>query len=136
MIGIDYTYMESKDGTQLEEERTIRSMPILVIHDRKSEYIASHVVTSKGSNAHATKMLKSEFEFMGYRKIVCKSDQESSILVLKETSTMTWSGEMLMADSPVGEHQANGHVERAIQRVQGIVRTLRDAFESRELVRM
>jgi hypothetical protein len=34
-------------------------------------------------------------------------------------------------EPPVGEHQSNGAVENAIQRVQGQIRTLRDALESR-----
>ena len=39
--------------------------------------------------------------------------------------------EVTMLASPVGEHKSNGMAERAVQEVQGQVRTLRDAFEAR-----
>ena len=38
---------------------------------------------------------------------------------------------MSFEESPVGEHQSNGAVENAIKRVQGQIRTVRDALESR-----
>ena len=39
--------------------------------------------------------------------------------------------DMVMEESPVGESKSNGMVERAIQEVQGQVRTMRAAWESR-----
>eukprot|EP00969_Alexandrium_andersonii_P039439 1728313-Alexandrium_andersonii.AAC.1 len=41
-----------------------------------------------------------------------------------------------MEESPVGESESNGMAERAVQEVQGQVRTLRDAFEARYQERM
>ena len=38
---------------------------------------------------------------------------------------------MSFEESPVGEHQSNGVIENAIGRVQGQIRTVRDALESR-----
>ena len=36
-----------------------------------------------------------------------------------------------MEESPVGEHQSNGMVEAAIKQVQGQIRTMKDALETR-----
>eukprot|EP00969_Alexandrium_andersonii_P002577 111605-Alexandrium_andersonii.AAC.1 len=41
-----------------------------------------------------------------------------------------------MEESPVGESESNGMAERAVQEIQGQVRTLRDAFEARFQERM
>ena len=77
-------------------------MPILVICDKKTGYIACHVVVSKGNHKYAVKCLRDEMDIMGYKRLICKSDQESSILSLKEAVKREWPGEMMMEDSPVG----------------------------------
>ena len=43
-----------------------------------------------------------------------------------------WSGEAVIESSPVGESPSNGQVERAVQEVQGLKRTYREDFETRE----
>ena len=40
-------------------------------------------------------------------------------------------GETAPMNSPVGESQSNGRVENAVQRVQGLIRTLKGALERR-----
>ncbi len=39
--------------------------------------------------------------------------------------------QITMEELPVGEHQSNGEIENAIQRVQGQIRSMKDAFEAR-----
>ena len=73
---------------------------------------------------------------MGYKRIVLKSDQEPAIKTLKEAVKRAWDGEIVMEESPVAEHQSNGRVERAVQTIQGMVRTFRDALESRYGIRL
>ena len=73
---------------------------------------------------------------MGYKKIICKSDQEESIKALKQAVKREWHGDMITEESPKGEHASNGIVENAVARVQGMFRTFRDAFESRYGERM
>ena len=92
---------------------------------------------------------------MGYEKIVFKSDQKSPIVALKDAVWRELGNEvtmerveegkdkeegggrteekpdMVMEESPVGESESNGMVERAIQEVQGQIRTMRAAWESR-----
>ncbi len=52
-------------------------------------------------------------------------------MVLKEAVKRELEIEVSFEESPVGEHQSNEAIENAIRRVQGQVRTLRDALESR-----
>ncbi len=41
-----------------------------------------------------------------------------------------WKGDIVPEASPKGESRSNGEVERAVQEVQGMTRTLADAFRS------
>eukprot|EP00969_Alexandrium_andersonii_P160560 7094351-Alexandrium_andersonii.AAC.1 len=77
-------------------------------------------------------MLRAEIAYLGHRKVILKSDQEPSIMALKEAVLRECgnSVEVTMEESPVGESESNGMAERAVQEIQGQVRTLRDAFEA------
>ena len=61
--------------------------------------------------------------------IIVKSDTEPALTSLIES----WSNlrAMIVESSPVGSSQSNGTVERAIQSVQGMVRTLRSSLEEK-----
>ena len=74
-------------------------------------------------------MPEDEIDLMGYTRITCKSDQDSNIQALKEAVKIEWAGAVIMEESPVGEHQAHGRVERALQSIQCMIRTIRYAFE-------
>ena len=39
--------------------------------------------------------------------------------------------ELILEESPVGEHQSNGEVENDIRRIQGQVRSMKDGLETR-----
>ena len=53
----------------------------------------------------------------GGSRVVLKADQEVAIVEVQ--------GQV----GPVGESQSNGRVENAVQRVQGLIRTLKDALD-------
>ena len=58
-----------------------------------------------------------------------KSDQENSIITLRRDIKDKLRGEVNTEESPVGEHQSSGDVERAARTVTGQFRTLRDQIE-------
>ena len=70
-------------------------------------------------------------EGYGYGVVILKSDQEPSILALKNSIREGIRGDVRMEESPVGEHQSNGMIENAVQRVQGQFRVIRDGLEAR-----
>ena len=63
-----------------------------------------------------------DLDFMGYRRVIHKSDQEPSI-------DASGHGEIVPEASPTGESKRNGEVERAVQSVHGLARTLKDFRE-------
>ena len=126
-VSIDYAFLNEKQ----EVGDDTCGMPILAIKDRKTGIIQARVVPSKGNDKYAKKRLKKDIELLGYKKIVMKSDNESSILSLKQAVKDNTNVEIIPEESPVGDHQANGEVENAIKRIAGQFRTLKESTETR-----
>ena len=68
---------------------------------------------------------------MGYKEVVFKSDQEPALCNFIEVVKANWNGDAVLENSPVGESESNGAVEKAIQTWEGQVRTMKDALEYR-----
>ena len=60
-----------------------------------------------------------------------QSDQERAIGALKHAVKNERPEDIMMEESPVGESQSNGIIERAIQEVEAQVRTIRLNVEER-----
>ena len=54
-----------------------------------------------------------------------------ALKMAQEKAQSLEDGEIVDEESPVDESQSNGHAENANQQVQGMVRTYRDALDSR-----
>ena len=67
--------------------------------------------------------------FTGHKRLILKSDGESSIKALKDAVKNSSDFSMGVEVSPVGDSKANGEIERAIRTVQGQVRTLKIALD-------
>ena len=61
--------------------------------------------------------------------MILKSSQEPAIKALVEAAKIGWSQKLIMEKAPKGESKSNGEVARAVQEVQGIARTLKEALE-------
>ncbi|MFM7989620.1 MAG: hypothetical protein ACKPKO_60935, partial [Candidatus Fonsibacter sp.] len=72
-------------------------------------------------------------EFGGYSRVIVRSDQQPAILKLKgAVKKRELQLEVVCEESPVGESQALGTISSQIQVLQGQVRTIRDALETRQ----
>ena len=60
-----------------------------------------------------------------------KSDQEPAILSLKDSVKSEARIDVVLEESPEDESKSSGEIERAIQTVQGQIRTMKDRLESR-----
>ena len=107
-------------------------LPVLIVTDRRSKSIWSHPVPSKGiAHPWAATALLQDLEKTGYKRIVLKSDQEPSIKALTKSVKDGWRGEAILEHSPKGESKSNGEVERAVQSVHGLARTLKEHLEQK-----
>jgi hypothetical protein len=129
VIAADYMYLTEKDKKDDEEDKD--TMPILVAKDDKLKMIFASVVPKKGKNAFAVKKLAEFVDGLGHQKVILKSDNEESVLALKSAVKAEVICDVVMEESPVGDHAANGMVEATIRQVQGQFRSMKSALEER-----
>ena len=111
---------EERERRKKEESEDPRGMPIIAMHDRKSKAVMAHVVHEKGPNEYAISRVANEIRNLGYNKIIFKSDQEPAIKALKNKVKEEMTDvEIIMEESPVGDHKSNGEIENAIRRYRG-----------------
>lgn len=127
VISMDYLYFnEPSSGSG-------SSLPTLVLRDGMSKAIFSHLLPAKGTqgSTYPEKAVLKDLNFLGYRRLVLKHDQEPSIKALARTVKAGFEGEVLPEESPKGDAhgQSNGAAERAVQTCQGLVRTLKAHLE-------
>ena len=118
-ISIDYGFFGSQEATSTDS-------PVIVAKDRKSKRIWAYPVPAKGVHPYALKCLVEALNQSGYKKVILKSDQENPITALARRAKEEWQGEIILENSPKGESKSNGEIERAVQEVQGIARSLRE----------
>ena len=128
VISIDY--MEPKSE---EEKRLIKSLPIIGMIDRHDKWVSSMMVPQSGLDDYAVGAVVREIVLSGYNRLILKSDQGPDILnLLKAVKRERKEDIQIMPEeSPVGEHQSNGEVERVNQTLQGQFRSMKLALESR-----
>ena len=72
-----------------------------------------------------------DLEQLAHGKMVFKTDQELAMMALQERLRQARQQPTVLENSPVEQSQSNGVVEKAVQEVEGIVRTLVSALEER-----
>ena len=130
-VSIDYFFMGSAGTIEFEESAENKdAMPMLAVKDHTARGIFAEVVPRKGEDQAVVRRLRSIIDFLGYKRLLFKSDQEAAILALKRrVSEEMPQVEFLMEESPVGDSRANGTIEVAVREVGRLVRTLKDAVE-------
>ena len=151
IVAFDYAFMSDKEATvqpkdigkdrdevEKDEEKD-SDVKMLVCRDNKSKVPAAISVPSKGvdENEYAVRRVLRFLDFLGYEKVILKSDQESamkavlsSVRAHRGIDTVWENTQTMMEHSPVGDSQSNGLVERTIQSVESQVRTMKSALES------
>ena len=128
-IAADYCFL----GDEQEKDK----LTILVMRDSKSGSTCSTVVENKGGSCEwAVRRSAGFVDGLGYNKLVFKSDNEHSVVDLWRAIKNKRTGETVPENAPKGESQANGIAERAIQDVEGLLRTLKVAVERRLGIRL
>ena len=128
-LHLDYAFM----GDEGEAGKTLT---ILVARERRTRMTMSTVVPSKSSGSFVIERVWAFMKELGIegQDTVVKSDQEPSIKHLVDEigrRKAEVGGRWIRENSPVDSHASNGVVERAIQSVQGQVRTMKGALEDR-----
>ena len=122
-ISIDYAFFGDEDE---------RAKPVLVVREHKNRWTEAIPVVSKGgADRWAAKALTEAAQRTGLRHFAFKSDQEPSVLDLKNW-VISELGDQYSTHKelrPVGEPQSIGPAEKAVDIVGGAIRTKNIAGE-------
>ena len=85
------------------------------------------MVHQKGFDKNAVIFIVKDVEHSGYSRLILQSNQEISIEDIINAVKRERAEDIvvLLKKSSVGEHQCKGRVERAIQRVEGQIVTMK-----------
>ena len=121
-LGFDYGYMGRDE---------VKRQPIICCRDRKTASHAASYVPRKGKDPYALSFLVSWVKGLGYKRVVCRSDNEPALLALLSLMSASMPDiEFVPKTSPEGDHQANGLAEIGVREAKGQVRVLRSQLEA------
>ena len=123
---MDYCFMGKVDE---------KAQPILVMEERDTRMMCSMLVGEKGAvDEHVIKRIIAFIQELGYEsaKIVLKSDRESSVKsVIDAVIRARRDAPTMPGYSPVRSSGSNGVIERGIKEVQGQLRVMKSALDTR-----
>ena len=123
--------MSKKD----EDQEYKSEITVLSMKDRVSKCIFAIPVPQKRIDPHewSVRQVKRHLDWLGYNSVVLRCDQESSVdkvlgsvKIHRAATTQT-----AIEKSPKGDSQSNGLAEQANQQIEGQVRTIMNALESK-----
>ena len=142
-VSFDYLFVSDKGtiarGDFEVEGEAQKGIKILVVKDDKSKCVFAHVVPVKGidSKNYGVDMVVSDVVWMGYTRIIIKSDNEPAMLRLVRENLLklrvaTGEMEQVMEEHPPPhDSQANGQIEAGVKQERGQFKTMQRCLESR-----
>ena len=88
-LSADYWFLGAAQG-ELGQEDTHDKTPVLVMYEKLSKCTFAHVVPCKGPDPTVIAKIVADLDSMGYKSIVVKTDQESSITALFKSVKVAW----------------------------------------------
>ena len=113
-----------------------KASPMFVLRDHSTRMTFAHMVEGKSTvnqeySDYLRKAVLQDIGTMGHSKIVFKTDGEPACKALQDAVKSCRDATTVIENSPPEESQSNGVVEKAIDEVEGMVRTLKSALEER-----
>ena len=103
----------------------------IIIKDARSKAITPLAVPKKGRDRYVEERFVQALSFLGYKKVICRTDQEPALCALIDDVKAHWRGELIHERAPTGDHRANGWVEAGVRTVEAQIKALKLATESR-----
>ena len=134
VISWDYCFLGSGDAEANGDS------PVLVAYDSVSKAVFAHLVPAKGVDfpgiENTIRLIVKDLDYLGYKRVVFRSDQEPSIIALLRAVRGRWTGEVVPEVSAVGDPQSNGAAESAVNVAKGRIRTAKGALEEAAKVKI
>ena len=133
VVSIDYGFFGAPGELPADAVGGAQMPVLVVVRDRKSKALFSHLVPSKGvEHFYPEHALVRDIKFLGYPSVVIKSDQEPAIKALAEAVKNLFAAKggvrVQLENSPKGDDhgKSNGEAEAAVEITQGLCRTYKD----------
>jgi hypothetical protein len=134
-IGNDGLPIRRQDLTEGREEVSVK---ILVAKDTRGKAVFAHVIPQKGvdQDHYSVDVLVKDVQWLGFREVFLKSDNEPAILKLLEHALtelrMDVSMDQIAQEHPTAyDPSGNGDVESTVKQFQGVLRTNKRDLEKR-----
>ena len=117
------------------EEKPDKTLAMLVARERQTKAVMSCVAPRKSSGKWLSKRVMAFMREVGceVEQVTMKTDNEPALVAVVDEIGRLRAARggrgMTVEHSPVHSSSSNGIIERAVQSVQGLVRTLRSAVE-------
>ena len=126
----------SFDFCFLMQKEQGKAIPTMVARDHKTCYTHAFACPGKSTKEEEysdqiVQKCKVSVEMLGYKRVAMKSDQETAMRALQQRVQKTVNREMVLSNSKRYDATSNGKIEKAIQEVEGHVRTLKLHTENR-----
>ena len=123
------------------QTQQVKADPIIVMRDHQTRTTFAHLLPGKSTanelySRHVLNLVLRDLEFLAHKKVVLKSDQEPAMIALQQRIRQARSDQTILENSPVEDSSSNGTVEKAVQEVEGLTRTLVAALETRYGVKL
>eukprot|EP00971_Amphidinium_carterae_P141731 2807558-Amphidinium_carterae.2 len=124
-VAIDYAYLAGEANSE-------SSVTMLIGVDSRTKMLLACSLPQKGVEQHACDQLCNFLKRLGHSRLILKSDGEPAIKALKAAALAALGGamELILEESPRGDHRANGLAENAVRQVKDLTRTLILAVEA------
>ena len=133
-IGMDYCFPEGRgrdDGGEHGQDRHPQTV-LLARESFGGTTLAMQVPRKGAAHRGVVKYLAQWIKGLGYPTVILKGDPEPSIKQLQDELRRTNEDVITVPEnSPTGDSASNGLAERAIEEVEGYLRTLRLGLEER-----
>ena len=132
-ISMDYCFYSQGGTGNAQGNEEPSGSTVLVIRDRDTKSTYSHMVHAKGpGNGWIVDRIVEDIEGLGHTDIILKTDGEAAIKSLQaEVKQRRSPYKTVLEHAPKGSSSSNGIAEKAVQEVQGQVRTMKSALASR-----
>ena len=134
--GSDEVPTVSADFCFLSQTGQQKSFPVLVCKEHRKKVTMSTVCEGKSTVAEeysndVVRRVVEFLDFLGYPRVAFKTDGERAMTALQERVKSMRQQETFLTNSKNRDSQSNGMIERAIQQVEEIVRTIKLHMEQR-----
>ena len=133
VVSWDYCFLGARNRISEVEVEQHGDSRVLALLDGVTTSIFAHLITEKGfdfpSNEKVVKTIVSDFDKLGYNRVVFRCDIEPSFLALLRAVKLAWT-DVVQETSAEGDPQSNGAAESLVNVIKGHVRSIKLALES------